>query len=141
MRVSDLPKRLAEKIEIQGECWIWMAKRTHEGYGHATYEGHTRMAHRVIYELLVGAIPTDLVLDHTCTTPPCVNPDHLEPVTQAENVRRSFPAQKTECVNGHAYTPENTYRRPGSGGGRRDCRACIRDRVRRYTARKNGAAA
>lgn len=141
MQISDLPQRIARKIRNENGCWLWTAKRTHEGYGHVRYEGRTRIAYRVTYELLVGPIPDGLVLDHLCVTPACVNPAHLEPVTQAENVRRSAPAQKTACVNGHAYTPENTYRRPGSGAGRRDCRACIRERVRRYKARKTGAAA
>ena len=141
MEINELPQRIAEKIEVEGGCWLWTAKRSDEGYGYVGLEGRTRIAHRVTYELLIGPIPDGLVLDHTCTTPPCVNPTHLEPVTQAENVRRSAPAQKDACVNGHAYTPENTYLRPSRGEGRRDCRTCIRERVRRYIARKNGAAA
>lgn len=141
MQITDLPKRIAAKIQADAECWIWTAKRTSEGYGHVKFNGRTRSAHRTAYELLVGPIPEGLVLDHLCSTPPCVNPAHLEPVTQAENIRRAAPARKTTCVNGHPYTPENTYFRPGKSEGRRDCRACIRDRVRQYAARKRRNAA
>ena len=138
MQITDLPERFSQKISADGACWIWTAKKNDEGYGHVRYEGRTRLTHRVTYELLVGPVPDGLVLDHLCNTPPCVNPAHLEPVTQAENVRRAAPAQKTACANGHPYTPENTYLRPEKGGGRRDCRTCIRERVRRYTDRKKG---
>jgi hypothetical protein len=79
-------------------------------------------------------------LDHLCRVPPCVNPEHLEPVTPAVNTQRGEPATKTHCKNGHEYTPENTYIRSGKGkGGKRDCRACGRERTRRYLAKKVAA--
>lgn len=109
-------------------CWIWQGRQI-KGYGTASMG---RLAHRVAYQEMVGDIPTGLELDHLCRTPLCVNPDHLEPVTRDENRRRHI-ATITHCKHGHEFTPENTYLRDGY---RRQCRACNREQVRRYSERK-----
>jgi hypothetical protein len=72
-------------------CWLWQGYLNADGYGSL---GH-RAAHRLYYERHVGAIPPGLTLDHTCGVRSCVNPDHLEPVTQGENVRRGNRAKLT----------------------------------------------
>jgi hypothetical protein len=69
----------------------------------------------------------------------CCNPSHLEAVTRAVNQARGKWAQQTHCKNGHPYDAENTYLRTTGAGGRRDCRACIRSRVKRYQQRKAAA--
>ena len=69
---------------IQTRCWIWTAHLTDRGYG--TLD--KKYAHRISYVLQHGAIPIGLVIDHLCRTPACVNPDHLQPVTQIVNVQR-----------------------------------------------------
>ncbi len=76
-------------------CWLWTASRGRSGYGQIqigrkSRNGHNSpaLAHRVSYELFVGPIPEGLQLDHLCETRACVNPDHLEPVTNQENARR-----------------------------------------------------
>src|SRR5215207_1281913 len=106
--------RLHLYVNANGPCWEWLGGTFQTtGYGKTTArEGRSRLAHRHIYQLLVGD-PGGLDLDHLCMNRICCNPDHLEPVTHAENVRRHWQARKVECVHGHAYTPENTYRTPG----------------------------
>lgn len=71
-------------------CWVWQRAKDSKGYGRATIDGSTKLAHRIFYEKFVGPIPLGLSLDHLCRNPPCVNPSHLEPVTHAENCRRGI---------------------------------------------------
>jgi HNH endonuclease len=137
-------------------CWPWRGALDEDGYGH--FGKATRLAHRAVYEELVGPIPDGHSIDHgchnrdatcpggrDCTHRRCVNPSHLEPVTQGENVLRStrtmphVNAAKTHCPAGHEYTSDNTYR---YRDGRRDCRACRTERQRsqRAEARRRRAA-
>lgn len=90
--VTDPTTRLLDKVEIDpvAGCWLWTAAKNNGGYGMFTFTtGWRRSAHRVSYETFVGPIPDGLQLDHLCRVRHCVNPDHLEPVTAAENTRRS----------------------------------------------------
>lgn len=96
-------------------------------------DGKQRYAHRLAYEWAVGPIPPGAQIDHLCREPRCINPDHLEAVTQRENIVRgespsAVNARKTHCLHGHEFTPENTYRRPDDGN--RQCRACANERNR-----------
>lgn len=131
-------KNAAEQIascsqpEPMSGCWLWLGKLSASGYGNVTHGGRNLMAHRLAYETFVGPIPSGLELDHLCVTPCCVNPDHLEPVTQAENLRRAT-MRRTHCKHGHEYTPVNTRVRPD---GARACRACARSAANRAWKRK-----
>jgi hypothetical protein len=70
-------------------CWVWQRARTRKGYGQKVLPGQIVIrAHRWYYEQAWGPIPEGLQLDHLCRNPPCVNPDHLEVVTNQENVHR-----------------------------------------------------
>lgn len=86
---SSKRRDLWEWVHKTDGCWLWVGAKTDMGYGTYTpYEQPTVLAHRHIYQLLVGPIPDGLVLDHLCRTPLCVNPNRLEPVTQRENCLR-----------------------------------------------------
>lgn len=139
--VSGLPPDIAARITVDPVSGCWIAGPPHDRYGYARHAGEG--LHRVVYRLLVGEIPAGRVLDHVqargCTSVACCNPAHLEPVTHRANVLRgrSFAAvnfAKDECIHGHKFDLYNTYWRPG--GRHRDCRACIRARVRKYQARQ-----
>jgi hypothetical protein len=132
-QIKDLPSGVAEKILINPEsgCWEWQKWLDPKGYGHAQWNGRPYRAHRLVYELLVGEIPDGLQLDHVkargCASKACCLPDHMEPVTGAENHRRRR-ASETHCPSGHEYSPENLYI---EASGSRRCRACWRDYDRR----------
>ena len=123
-----------QRVQRGPSCWEWTGAKNPKGYGYmpAFGRGHY-LAHRMSYELFVGPIPEGLELDHLCRNRGCVNPDHVEPVTHLENMRRGAFATRTLCVNGHHYDAVNTYIRPN---GNRDCRVCVRERGRRYRARR-----
>lgn len=101
-------------------CWPWLGYRDRYGYGHtSTTTRRGGLAHRLVYEELVGAIPNGLVLDHLCRNPSCVNPAHLEPVTFAENRRRVvYQPRSIRCRVGHDRSPRER--------DRHYCNACRR---------------
>lgn len=147
-----MSRRLAEKfwdrVVIAGEgCWLWdgVVARAH-GYGSLSqrYGGKvvTHRAHRLSYELLVGPIPDGMELDHLCRVRDCVRPDHLEPVSHAENVRRGLApdalrrrrAETTHCPQGHPYAGDNLHIYTDKRDyEHRVCRACrdARNQARR----------
>ena len=72
------------------ECWLWLLCKDEKGYGRVRVAPRKiALAHRVYYEHHAGSIGDELELDHLCRVRGCVNPDHLEPVTRHENLRRS----------------------------------------------------
>jgi hypothetical protein len=126
-------ERFFSYIEPAGQwdaCWVWMNRKAAGGYGSFWIGKKTYLAHRWAYEFMRVEIPEGLALDHLCCNPPCVNPWHLEPVTQRVNLRRSqnhvgVNARKTHCIRGHAFDEANTYL---TNSGKRNCRACMRIR-------------
>jgi hypothetical protein len=74
-------------------CWNWQRYKDDKGYGVIKRRGQNYQAHRYFYEKHNGKIPEGLQLDHLCRNTSCVNPDHLEPVTGAENTRRGLNAK------------------------------------------------
>lgn len=123
---------LADRIEVVGDCWLWQGTISQKGYAALWWDGKMRVAHRVIWEGLVGPIPEGLTLDHLCRVHNCVNPDHLEPVTNAENTRRGWRKNRWQCRNGHELTPENVY----IWRGARICRTCSKQALDEFHERR-----
>lgn len=127
-------------------CWLWLGHKNRRGYGtfyvsRLTFKGHLK-AHRWVYERFVGPISDGLEIDHLCCVSSCVNPEHLEPVTHDENIRRGvergsfsgngqsfvrYQGSKTHCPSGHPYSGENLHIYIKSdGSAARICLACRR---------------
>lgn len=108
--------------KADGQCWEWRGAKTNQGYGTFARTHGTRVAHRISWELTRGPIPDGLTIDHLCRNRGCVNPSHLEPVTNRENVLRgegitAHLARTTACAKGH---PKSENRRKGHPG----CEVC-----------------
>ena len=93
-------KRFFSNVEKTATCWHWRGGNQNGGYGRFFVSGEGgrkthALAHRWLFEVMRGPIPQGLDLDHLCFTPSCVNPDHLEPVTHSENLRRMRVHQRT----------------------------------------------
>ena len=123
---KPLIERFMEKVSLDDAgCWLWQGTKNKKGYGQigvGVANGGTVQVHRFSYENHVGAIPDGMTIDHLCRNPSCVNPEHLEPATIADNVRRGGNAVKTHCKNGHPLQGENCFRQSGGGRGCRLCR-------------------
>jgi HNH endonuclease len=141
-----LEERFWEKVDKNGpiaiirgvpsQCWIWIASRDPRGYGHIGLNRSLQRAHRVSLRLADIPIPDDLVVDHLCRNPSCVNPDHIEPVTQRENVKRALRNRKTHCKNGHPLIATNLRAGHLKKRGWRQCRTCQIEYMRKYNARR-----
>ena len=126
-------------------CWSWTGSRLADGYGHMSYKGRLYRTHRLAYECVNGPIPEALVIMHRCDNPPCCNPAHLITGTQRENARDVVlkgyhpSSLKTECVNRHPFSDENTrIARGKSGSLNRVCRECERTNARLSWRRLHG---
>ena len=138
MNKLTIRERIQNKIEINpvSGCWVWAGAKFMQGYGQIVIggrQGRKRRAHIIAYEEWIGSVPIGYELDHLCRIKLCVNPQHLEPVTHGENMRRGdgwagTHARTTHCPQGHPYNEINTYYHPD---GRRECRTCKRNRSRR----------
>ena len=132
-----------QRVDVSDDkdaCWEWLGAVQTAGYG-TTSKG---LAHRIAYEDAVGPIPEGLTIDHLCRTKTCCNPNHMEPVTLAENLRRAVKtrnhhrggnlayAARTHCKWGHEYTQENTR----MNGNARVCKACAKRRSDEFQWRR-----
>lgn len=122
--------------EPNSGCWLWDGATTNS-YGEFYFHRRILIAHRFAYRVLRGPIPGGLQLDHLCRVRCCVNPDHLEIVTQQENIKRGDAGKnvlnKTHCPQGHPYSGEHL----GVGWkGVRICRTCRSKQQKEYRKRR-----
>jgi len=120
-------------------CWVWRRHISPNGYGIIGVKigdgWQNKQAHRVSYESFIGPIPSGLDLDHLCRDRRCVNPNHLDPVTRSENLKRSplmnRQGHKTHCPRGHPYSGVN------SRGGRFCHKCAAATALKSYHRRKH----
>jgi len=122
---STIVERFWSNVDIDmNGCWEWKGYKS-KGYGVIAVSRKNTRAHRLLYEMVMGPIPSGLVIDHkVCSNPPCVRPSHLEAVTSKENSDRKI-ANMTHCKGGHEFTVENIQNRKD---GVRSCKICVRIR-------------
>jgi len=130
--------RLFEKIipEPNSGCWLWAGSVNGDGYGKIFAFGGPRYAHRVSYEIHKGPIPQGMQIDHLCRNPACVNPDHLEAVSNRENTLRGraglLRPARDRCRRGHDLR-ETKYM---DSRGTTQCKVCLYMRQKAYHQRK-----
>jgi len=108
-----------------GECWIWTGFLTNFGYGQAWNGARMEGAHRISYRDANGDIEPGMHVDHLCRNKSCVNPDHLEAVTQTVNNERNpeWAGNMERCGSGRHERPL---------GNKRGCSDCKKEYMKKY---------
>ena len=153
--LSDTEQRFWEKVEGVNpttgslrsggkdpatRCWEWKGHISNDGYGTFYFQtSRTRMAHRLAYELVLGPIPEGMVLDHLCRRRSCVNPKHLQPVTNLENIDRGSigSVRRSHCSHGHPFDETNTIIRRDTKGRSKGQRCGICLQIHRVAPRES----
>lgn len=135
MTPQERIEKFAVPIPFCG-CWLWTGHVDDDEYGKID----KTVAHRYVYQHLVGEIRQGMTLDHTCEVRCCVNPAHMEQVTAGENSRRSYDRGRhflknmTHCANGHPFSGDNLYVNPNNL--KRICKTCRREYGRKHDAKR-----
>lgn len=140
--------------ESADSCWEWKGRIAETGYGMVYFKDRTFIAHRALYEILIGDIPGRMQLNHDCHTKDksckggtsclhrrCVNPDHMSVVTPSENLKlddtaSGVNAKKTHCLRGHKFTRKNTRISYATGSKVRFCKQCDKLRNQSHQNRR-----
>lgn len=73
--------------EPNSGCWLWFGSTYNDGYGECWAFGKRERASHASYREFVCEIPEGKIIRHKCDNKHCVNPDHLIPGTQQENIQ------------------------------------------------------
>lgn len=144
--MKSTTQRFWEKVDKNGPvhstsgtpCWLWLGKLDKDGYGtFHVLRIDDKPVRCKAHNFLVQS-PKGLVPDHLCRNRACVNPEHIEHVTERDNILRgtgfaAVNAAKTVCKNGHPFNEENTWHHLDRGKMRRTCRACARTRAAKWS--------
>lgn len=91
-------KQFWSKVDKGDNCWNWTGYISDTGYGRPRFrvggKQYFLRAHRMSYEFKIGPIPAGMILDHTCHNRACVNPEHLRPVTDKQNIENLSGSQR-----------------------------------------------
>lgn len=133
-------QRFSAKFVANGynDCWIWTGAVESQGYGRFCLHGKTIYAHRASFILHNSVIPDGMQIDHLCRNRRCVNPSHLEIVTQKENILRGESptakhARQAVCIRGHELSGKNLRIAPN---GARKCKTCHNSESKRSYMKK-----
>jgi hypothetical protein len=148
--MRTLAERFWEKVDKSGDCWLWTASLSGNGYGHISVSlGKFRAAHRVAWEMENGPIPAGMYLCHRCDTPRCVRPSHMFVGTPSDNMKDCAAKgrcvaigqrRKTVCKRGHPLDgPTVRVEMTGNGRKHRRCRICS-SLIRKLSRQTNGDA-
>lgn len=117
------PDRIEERTQYEPNtgCWLWTGATDNHGYGVVRVNKSVYKIHVEMWTTRNGPVPDGKILDHKCRVPLCINPEHLEPVTIAENVLRgngptAINKRKSVCIRGHQF--DRIYK------GYRRCKQC-----------------
>lgn len=119
--MKNYKNKFWENVYKTNFCWFWLGSKDGSGYGKIFIKNKYIGAHRYSYEINVGKIPKNYHIDHLCMNPPCVNPNHLDPVTRGENIRRAHVLNgNLQCKKGHRYIEGSFY----ISKKRKHCKIC-----------------
>lgn len=129
MKTGDI-SRFWKKVRKSQGCWGWLGCHFNTGRPAFWLNRNNVLAYRVVFLLTKGNIAQDLVIDHLCDNPACMNPDHMKVATQRENLLRSNNVcarnkRKLLCKRGHELSPLRTVKYANRGW--RECRICKRE--------------
>jgi hypothetical protein len=132
-----LLERFWSKVEKTNYCWNWKGRLNGGGYGQFWYKRKRVLSHRIAYEFIKGKISEKMTIDHLCRNRSCVNPNHMEVVTNKENILRGISpcainSKKTHCKRGHKFSGDNLRINTNNS---RSCREC--DRLYSKARRQN----